>query len=174
MPNVGDVKQNVTVQSFQSFNGDNRTIAMYGVDIQAAKNITVFAGGGADTNFSGYTGAVFDLKGNLQIDANHSLQARIRTSHGAGKNTTQFRISPGVQEHIGKNTTLYINPYYAYKLDYDNSAKSNHSIGIFGGVTQKIGDKTSISVEVQRYNLQNPTDNRGQNWSANVILSYKF
>lgn len=49
-----------------------------------------------------------------------------------------------------------------------------NSIGAFGGVTQKLNDKTSLSVEVQRYNLQDIKDNSTKNWSLNAILSYKF
>ncbi len=174
MPNIGDVQQNISVQSFQSFNGDNQTIAMYGADFYTAKNVRLFAGAGVDTNFNDYAGAVVDLKGNLQINSNYSIQARVRTYLGNDRNATQFRLSPGVCENVGKNTSVYINPYYAYRLDYDSPSDSNHTLGIFGGITQKINDKTSMSVEIQRYNLQNPKDNSGQNWSANIILSYKF
>ena len=174
MGNTGKIQQSVSMQSFQSLNGDNQTIMMYGIDYKPCSNLTLFAGGGADTNFKNYTGTVFDLKGNLQFNANYGLQTRVRTSLGDAKSTTQFRISPYVQERIGENTTLYINPYYAYKHDYRNPDKSNHSLGIFGGVSQKLGDKTSGFVEVQRYNIQNPTDNSPQNWSINVGITYKF
>ena len=58
-------------------------------------------------------------------------------------------------------------------MDFRND-KWKNSIGAFGGVTQKLNDKTSLSVEVQRYNLQDIKDNSAKNWSLNAILSYKF
>ena len=172
MPNVGDITRDVTVQSFQSLNGDNQTIAMVGLNYQAGKKVSLFAGGGYDTNFKDNLGLPFDVKGKYQFDENHSIQARIRSLHSDKKNTTQFRISPGWQEQLGKNTSIYLNPYYAYKIDYNNN-KHDHSIGAFGGISQKIGN-TTISLEGQRYNLQVPEDNSGKNWSINLIISYKF
>ena len=41
-------------------------------------------------------------------------------------------------------------------------------------ITQKLTDKTSLSLEVQRYNLQDIKDNSGKNWGVNAIISWKF
>lgn len=41
MPNVGDITRDVTVQSFQSLNGDNQTIAMVGWNYQAGKKVSL-------------------------------------------------------------------------------------------------------------------------------------
>ena len=174
MPDTGKIQQNVSVQSFQSFNGDNQIIAMYGVNYKPCESVSLFAGGGLDTNLKDYMGGVVDLKGNVAFNANYGVQTRVRTYAGDGKLATQVRISPYVQENVGKNVTLYVNPYYAYKADYLTPDKSNHSLGIFGGANFKVNDKTVIFAEIQRYNLQNPTDNSPRNWSANVGITYKF
>lgn len=173
MPNIGDISREISVASYQSFDGLNQTIGMYGLKYQAGENVSVYVGAGFDTNFTDNLGVVCDAKTNWQINENYSLQGRIRTCHSDKKNTTQFRISPQFQESLGKNTSVYVNPYYAYKLDYDNHT-GNHSIGIFSGVSQKIGNKTTVFVEAQRYNLQDIQNNSGKNWSVNVGLSYKF
>lgn len=175
MPNIGDITREVNVSSYQSFDGSNQTIAMYGWNYQAGKKFSIYAGGGYDTNFSDNLGLAFDLKGKYNIDGNHSIQARIRSCHSNNKNTTQFRISPGFEEKFGAKgkTSIYLNPYYAYKIDYDNNT-DDHSIGVFGGISRKVGNNTTISLEAQRYNLQDYKDNSDKNWSINAVVSYKF
>lgn len=173
MPNIGDITREVSIASYQSFDGSNQTIGMYGLKYQAGKNVSVYVGGGYDTNFKDNLGLAFDAKTNWQIDENYSLQGRIRTCHSDKKNTTQFRISPGIQDSLGEKTSIYLNPYYAYKIDYDKHT-DNHSIGVFGGISQKIDNKTTVFVEAQRYNLQDLKNNSAENWSVNAGISYKF
>jgi outer membrane autotransporter barrel domain protein len=93
-----------------------------------------------------------------------------------GKNTeaVQIRYSPlSVDIPVGKNTNIYLNPHYSGQMDFKQDKWTN-SAGVFAGVTQKLNENASLSLEAQRYNLQDIKDNSAKNWSVNAIVSYKF
>ena len=118
--------------------------------------------------------AVLDFKGTLNYDKNgiFNQNLRVRNTVGIKSCTTQIRYSPlSVNIPAGKNTSLYANPHYVGKYNYKTDKWTN-SAGVFAGVTQKISTKTSLSLEVQRYNLQDIKDNSGKNWGVNAIISW--
>lgn len=166
---------NVSISSFQSFDGSNFTVAGIEEKYKYGKGYaSAFVG--AATNFKDDGMFVVDLKGGYDYDSKGIFNQNLRIRNKMGKNTesTQIRYSPlSVNVPVGKKTNIYINPHYSGQYDY-NKDKWTNSIGAFAGVTQKINDNASISIEGQRYNLQDIKDNSGKNWSVNAIVSYKF
>jgi len=161
--------------TFQNMDGSNYTLAGFEQKVKAnGKSASAFIGGG--TNFkSDDLDLVVDFKGSMNYDANGIVNQniRLRTKFSENKQTFQVRYSPlTVNVPVGDKTTLYANPHYTGQIS--TNGKWKHSAGIFAGATQKFGNNTSVSLEVQRYNLQNITDNRGANWGINATLSYKF
>ena len=166
---------NLSISSFQSFDGSNFTVAGVEEKLKLGKGYTsTFIG--AATNFKNDGMFVIDLKGGYNYDKNgiFNQNLRIRNKMGQHTESTQIRYSPlSVDIPVSKKTNVYVNPHYSGQYDYKKDQWTN-SIGAFAGVTQKINDKTSISLEGQRYNLQDIKDNSGKNWSINAIVSYKF
>ena len=66
-----------------------------------------------------------------------------------------------------------MNPHYSGQMDFTTNKWTN-SIGVFAGVTQKVNKNLSVSLEGQRYKLQDIKDNSSANWGINAIVSYKF
>ena len=163
---------NVSLNSFQSFDGTNLTIGGLEQKLGYKKGyLSTFIGVG--TGFKDNTNLVLDLKVGMDYNKSVNQNLRIRNNINGDNTTTQVRYSPlSVNFPIGENTSFYANPHYSGKYNY-KSGEWKHSAGIFAGVTQKFG-KTSVSLEAQRYNLQDIRDNSGENWSLNAILSYKF
>ena len=166
---------NVSISSFQSFDKSNFTVAGVENKYKLGKGyVSAFVG--AATNFKDDGMFVVDLKGGYNYDKNGIFNQNLRIRNKMGKKTesTQIRYSPlTVDVPVGENTNIYLNPHYSGQYDYKKDKWTN-SIGAFAGITQKINDKTSISIEGQRYNLQDIKDNSGKNWSVNAIVSYKF
>lgn len=164
-----------TTSTYQSFDGSNFTLTGLEEKFKGEKGyVSTFIGGA--TNFKDDAMLVLDLKGGRNYDGNgiFNQNLRVRTKLGKESESVQLRYSPlSVDYPVSKNTSLYLNPHYSGQMDFRND-KWKNSIGAFGGVTQKLNNKTSLSVEVQRYNLQDIKDNSGKNWSLNAILSYKF
>lgn len=160
--------------TFQNFDGSNYSVAGLEEKIKAdGKSITLFTGVG--TNFGNNADMVVDFKGSMNYDAKGMLNQniRLRTKVNDDKQTFQVRYSPlSFNIPVGENTSLYANPHYCGQISNDGEWK--HSAGIFAGATQKLGKNTNVSVEVQRYNLQNINDNSGINWGINAIVSYQF
>lgn len=172
-----ELKPSVTVSAstFQSFDGSNFTLAGFEGKLKA-KTGYVSAFGGAATDFKqNRLTYVTDLKAGMNYDKNgvFNQNIRIRQKFNSESQSVQIRYSPlSVNIPAGKNTDLYMNAHYCGQINSD-SGKWTNSAGIFAGATQKFG-KTSLSLEAQRYNIQDIKDNSGKNWSANVILSYTF
>ena len=101
------------------------------------------------------------------------MQLRVREINSKSSEVTQIRLSPGYSGKVGDTTSIYVNPYVSGKVNHQTGNWTT-DIGVFGGVTQKLGDKSSIFAEVQRYGLAHIADNSGKNWGFNVGLSYKF
>lgn len=166
---------NVSVSTYQNLDGSNFTVC--GVEEKYKKEkgyVSAFLGVG--TNFKDDGMFVIDLKGGYNYDKKGVFNQNLRIRNKLGKETEsiQFRYSPfSVDAPVGKNTNIYCNPHYAGQKDF-KKGKWNHSVGVFAGVTQKLNDRTSISLEAQRYNLQDIKDNSGKNWGFNAIISCKF
>lgn len=163
---------NVSVSTFQSFDGSNYTLA--GIEGKLKyKNVTFGGFGGVGTDFNGSTSIVTDAKLTHSYNKTLNQNLRIRNKISEDTNCTQIRYSPlSINIPIGENTNIYANPHYVAQIN-SNTNEWKHSAGIFVGATQKFKN-LSISAEIQRYNLQNIKDNSGANWSGNVIISYNF
>lgn len=169
MSDLGEVKAKATVSSYQSMDGSNFTTAGYELKYKNAPS--VYAGFGTD--FSGKSVFVADIKDSHSYgqDGMFGCNARIRTKAGEDCASTQFRVSPfSLNVPVTDKTSLYVNPHYSGTYNY-KTQKWTNSAGVFGGVSQKVSDNTTISLEAQRYNLQNIGDNSGKNWSVNAVIS---
>lgn len=166
---------NVSISSYQSLDGSNCTVAGVEEKLNINKGyVSAFAG--AATNFNKKTGFVIDLKGGYNYDKKGIFNQNLRIRNKMGKNieTTQIRYSPiSANIPVGDKTSIYINPHYSGQYDYKKDKWTN-SVGAFAGVTYDINDKAKVSLEGQRYNLQDIKDNSGKNYSINAIVSYKF
>ncbi len=165
--------QNCSVSSYQMLDGSNYTVAGIEEKISGKRGYASgFIGFGTDFNKS--AGAVFDIKSGINYDKHGNIgqNLRIRIKSAKGE-SIQVRYSPlSVDVPVGKNTNIYINPHYTGQIDFKTNKWTN-SIGTFAGVTQKFKN-TSVSLEVQRYNMQDIKDNNAENWGINAIVSYKF
>ncbi len=172
---VPGLQGTTSLNTYQNLDGTNLTIG--GVEEKAKSqrgSAAAFLGIGTDFNKEAM--AVLDFKGTLNYDKNgiFNQNLRVRNTVGIKSCTTQIRYSPlSVNIPAGKNTSLYANPHYVGKYNYKTDKWTN-SAGVFAGVTQKISPKTSLSLEVQRYNLQDIKDNSGKNWGVNAIISWNL
>lgn len=161
--------------TYQSMDGSNYTIAGFEQKIKTdGKYASGFLGCGTDFKKTDLD-LVIDLKAGMNYDTNgvFNQNARIRTKFQENKQTLQIRYSPiSVNVPVGKNTNVYVNPHYVGQISSDSKWKN--SIGAFAGVTQKFGENTAVSLEAQRYNLQDITNNSAENWGINAVLTYKF
>lgn len=171
---VKPIENSFYAASYQSLDSSNYSLAGIETKLKGdGKYVSSFIGGGTnfkDTNLN----LVVDFKGGMNYDekgiTNQNL--RLRTKLGENYQYLQVRYSPlSVNVPVGKNTNLYLNPHYVGQ--YTSDGKWTNSAGAFAGISQKIGD-TTLSLEAQRYNLQDINNNSKKNWSLNAILSYKF
>ena len=172
---VPGLQGSTSLSTYQNFDGTNLTIG--GVEEKAkSKNGSAAVFLGIGTDFSKDVIGVLDFKGTLNYDPNGIINQnlRVRNTVGTKSSATQIRYSPlSVNVPVGKNTSLYANPHYVGKYNY-KTEKWTNSAGVFAGVTQKLSPKTSLSLEVQRYNLQDIKDNSGKNWGVNIIVSHNL
>ncbi len=151
----------------------NVNTTLLGIETKIASkkmNAAIFNGIAYDTK-SGAS-MIVDLKLGHNYDKNAIVgqNLRIRNNFGDGSISTQFRYSPcTVNVPVAENTSVYLNPHAVAKYNF-TSKNWDAGAGAFLGVTQKFKNNLSISLEGQRYNIQNPSENRG-NWGVNVILS---
>lgn len=166
------IKKSTSISSYQNFDGSNLTIGGFEEKASNKKgSAEAFLGIGTDFKNEGM--AVIDFKGSYNYDKNSIINQnlRVRNKIGTKNASTQIRYSPlSVNIPLTNKTTAYINAYYAGKYNYKTN-EWNNSAGVFAGITQKLSDKTSLSVDAERYNLQNIKDNSGKNWSINVKIS---
>lgn len=115
---------------------------------------------------------VVDLKfaNNYDKKAIVGQNLRIRNNFADGSVSTQFRYSPcTVNVPVTENTSVYLNPHAVAKYNY-TSKKWDTGAGAFLGVTYKFKKDLGLSIEGQRYNIQDFDKNKG-NWGVNVIVS---
>ena len=166
--------ESCSVSTYQNLDGSNYTVT--GIEEKFSTRRGYASGFlGFGTDFQNTYGGVFDIKGGLNYDdkgiANQNL--RVRTKFGKGE-SIQIRYSPiSLDIPVGKSTNLYMNPHYSGQMDFTTNKWTN-SIGVFAGVTQKVNKNISVSLEGQRYKLQDIKDNSSANWGINAIVSYKF
>lgn len=170
MPEIGKTNQEFYIATYQNMDKSNTTMAIRSVNFQAAKNLTLTAGGGASTNFNGINNLMLEGKAKYNIDSHFSVQARVRNAASSKQNTVQFRLSPGFKANVNDNTSIYVNPYAAAKYNYE-SGKITTDKGVFAGISHKLHPMVTLSGEIQKYN---GLDNGSENWGINAILSYNF
>ena len=171
MPIPG-LKGTTSLSSYQSIDGSNLTIG--GLEEKAVSqrgSAGAFLGAGTDFNKDAML--VLAFKGSMNYDKKGIINQnlRIRNTVGLKSSATQIRYSPlSVNIPVNHKTSLYVNPHYSGKYNYKTN-QWNNSAGIFAGITRKINKNTTLSLEGQRYNLQDLKDNSGKNWSINAIIS---
>lgn len=178
---AGDEVQSSTgasVSTYQNLDGSNYTLA--GVEYkEKCDNYSagIFAGAGTTFGKKDAFGLVFDVKASHNYSGVLNQNIRLRTKMTTDNTSLQVRYSPlSVNVPLGENTSLYGNLHYCGQLNKNYETKSTtwkNSCGAFAGVTQNIGN-VSVSLEAQRYNLQNINDNSSANWGVNATVSYRF
>lgn len=166
---------NASCSNYWYNNGVNTTLIGFENKFTLDKkfNAALFSGVALDTKSGG--SMVIDLKASHNYDNKGIIgqNLRIRNNFGDGAVTTQFRYSPcTVSVPVAENTKVYLNPHGVAKYNY-TTKKWDTGAGAFLGVTQNFKNGLSVSLEGQRYNIQNPKENDG-NWGINFILSKTF
>jgi len=143
----------VSATTFQQCDGTNFTTI--GVDNSyKVGNGSIGAYAGVGLTFDGKpASAVIDFKGAAPYgDSCLSGGFRIRNNIGENSKTVQFRLQPcTVTVPVGGNTNVYATPYAVSKLNY-NSGDVKTNVGIYAGVSKKIGN-ASMFVEGQLYDV---------------------
>lgn len=166
------------ITSYQYMDGNNQTLLMGNYSYPVTKNFTVSAGAGFMTDFKDYNTFVLDAKGNYKINENLSAQLRVRNCINGENNTTQVRFSPGWNQNVGKRTNVYINPYYAYKHNY-NTNQDSHTFGGFTGLKVQLNKNLNSKVKVyafcegQCYDFDKVGTKDPSIWSVNAGLIIK-
>lgn len=168
------IKYSVSCNDYLYNNATNTVLIGLDSKLTAGKfSAGVFNGVSLDSK-SG-AAMVVDLKAAYNYDKSGIVgqNLRLRNNLADGSISTQIRYSPcSVNVPVSKNTSIYMNPHGVAKYNY-TTKKWDTGIGAFLGVTQKFKKGLSVSLEGQRYNIQNFKDNDG-NWSANLILTKSF
>ena len=172
---MGNFNTRISLGTYQYCNGDNT--ALVGAE-------TRYTGGRGYVGVGGYVAldnlknpyGIFDLKGKLNYDSKGIVEQnlRVRTAFDEDLRSTQIRYSPcTVNIPVTNDVSIYSNTHYSAKYNY-KSSEWNHSIGNFTGVSWDVTKKDNLSLEGQRYNIQDFTDNSGKNWSVNLMYVHKF
>ena len=140
------------------------SVALYTEKYTPANDLTLSISGGISTNYEGKTALVVEGKWNYYLHENISAQFRLRNSFSEDTSTTHIRFSPSFHGKIAQNTSVYLNPYIATKVNYDDK-NCKIDYGAFAGITQGLGKNIKLSLEGQRYR---------NSWGANVIATFNF
>lgn len=150
----------VSVSSFQQCDGTNFTTAGVENSFKTGQgNLGIYSGIGL--TFDGKpASAIIDFKGSVPYgDSPISGGFRIRNNLGENSQTVQLRLQPAtVTVPIGEKTNAYATPYVATKINYKTGDNSTN-VGIFGGISQKIGKNTNVFVEGQIYDVSKVNKN---------------
>lgn len=165
---------NASCSNYWYNNGVNTTVIGLESKFPAGRfSAGIFNGISLDTKSGG--AMVIDLKAAHSYDKNGIVgqNLRIRNNFAEGAITTQFRYSPcTVNIPVAEKTSVYLNPHGVAKYNYTDK-KWDTGAGAFLGVTQNFKNGLSVSLEGQRYNIQDFKENDG-NWGVNFIISKKF
>ena len=172
---MGKFNTRITLGSYQYCDGSN--MAFGGAETRYASDRGCLGVGGfvALDNMKNPYG-LFDLKGKLNYDNKGIVEQniRVRTAFDKDLKSTQIRYSPvTVNIPVCDNVSIYSNTHYSGKYNF-NTNKWKHSVGNFTGLSCDLGKKDNLSIEAQRYNLQNFKDNSPENWSVNLMYTHKF
>ena len=172
---MGHFNTRITLATYQYCNGTNTLLANPEVRYSGGKGyIGAGVALGSDNLKNPY--GLFDIKGKLNHTSNGILEqnVRIRTSFYEDINSTQIRYSPcTVNIPVSDDVSIYSNTHYSGKYNF-HTEKWKHSIGNFTGVSWDATPKDNISLEGQRYNIQDFKDNSGENWSINLMYTHRF
>lgn len=163
-----------TLGTYQYFDGTSTEFV--GTEVGISKKSSYIGTGLniATDGFKNNSYGLFDIKGKVKYNKYLDSNMRIRTAFDKDIKSTQIRMSPlSVNVPISKNISIYSNTHYSGKYNYKTD-EFKHSVGNFTGVSLNINEHINLEGEIQRYNLQDITDNSSQNWGCNVIVSYKF
>lgn len=149
-----DINTKISASSFQQCDGTN--FSTVGVDnsVKVGKgSLGTYTGIGLTFNGKP-SSAVVDLKGSIPYgDSPVSGGFRVRNNLNENSQTVQFRLQPcTVTVPVAEKTNIYATPYVATKVNY-KTGDNKTDVGIFGGVSQKIGNNTSVFVEGQLYDV---------------------
>lgn len=165
--------------TYQYMDGNNQTLLMGNYSQPVTNNFTLSAGVGYMTSSKDDNAFVLDAKGKYKINDNLNLQLRVRNSINGENNTTQVRFSPSWNQHLGRRTSIYVNPYYAYKHNY-NTNQDSHTFGGFAGAEIQLNGNSNSKVRVyafgegQCYNFEKIGEKDPSIWSANAGLRVNF
>ena len=169
------IKSSASFSWFQNLDGTR--FGLFGVDENIKSNkgsAGAFLGIGTDTSKD--VKVVLDFKGTYNYDKDGIINQnlRIRNSIGFKGAATDIRYSPlSISAPITEKTSFYVNPHYNGSINYKTDKWTN-SAGVFAGFTHKISQNSTISLEAQRYNLQDIKDNSAKNWGINAIINWNL
>ena len=172
---MGNFNTRATLTTYQYCDGKNTLLA--GSEVRYSGSAG-YVGTGAfvavDDLKSPY--GIFDLKGKLNYDSKGIVEQnlRVRTAFDGDLKSTQIRYSPcTVNIPVSEDVSIYSNTHYSGKYNFD-SDKWEHSVGNFTGISWDISKKDNLSLEGQRYDIQDFKNNSGENWSVNLMYTHKF
>ena len=172
---MGNFNTRITLGTYQYCDGANTSFA--GSEVRYGdSNWYVGTGGYVASNDFKNPYGLFDLRGKLNYDSNGIFEQnlRIRTAFDNDLKSTQIRYSPvTLNIPINENLSIYSNTHYSGKYNFETQ-KWKHSVGNFTGVSCNISKNHNIAFEAQRYNIQDIKDNSAENWSLNLMYTYKF
>lgn len=173
---MGDFNARVSATTFQYCDGTNTVLVGPEVRYNYPRGYVGLGVAAATDNQKDLYG-LLDVKAKCNYDNKgvFDQNLRIRTAiDGDGAKSTQVRYSPfTVNIPISDEMSIYTNIHYSGKYSYETN-NWKHSIGNFTGVSWDVTPKDNLSLEGQRYNLQDLSDNSGGNWSINLSYTHKF
>ena len=172
---MGNYNTRINLGAYQYCDGNNMSFAGAETRYSGDKGYIGVGGYVASDNLKNPYG-LFDLKGKLNYDSKGIVEQnlRVRTAFDGDLKSTQIRYSPcTVNIPVSDDVSIYSNTHYSGKYNF-NSGEWKHSAGNFTGVSWDIDKKNNLSVEGQRYNIQDFKNNSGDNWSVNLMYTYKF
>ena len=172
---MGNFNTRITLGTYQYCDGNNMAFGGAETRYSGDKGYIGVGGHVASDNLKNPYG-LFDLKGKLNYDSKGIVEQnlRVRTAFDSDLKSTQIRYSPcTVNIPVSEDVSIYSNTHYSGKYNFD-SDKWKHSVGNFTGISWDIDKKNNLSLEGQRYNIQDFKNNSSENWSVNLMYTYKF
>lgn len=162
-----------TVGSYQYFDGTSTEFVGLNGSVDGQYG-SVGTGLSVATDYPQNAYGLWDITGKVKYNKHFDSNIRIRSAFDDELKSTQIRISPlTVTVPINEKVSIYSNTHYSGKYNYQTN-QWKHSMGNFTGVSYNPTSKDNLSLEIQRYNMQDITDNRPANWGVNIIFSHKI